>query len=470
MSEQMAIIFLTIYLVLLAHYTVDGKPNSPFWKLDDAWSECSEACGAGVIKREAKCYKVKPFRRGHVGTNLILVDDTECDPDTKLQTRERPCNMGQCSSKYRWKTNEWDICSHNCGASGRRRREIKCVYRGEAGDQELSDLDANYYCPGRYRPHSSEECNQFDCSPRFESAKWEMCKQTDECQAGKQTREVYCMVLLASGVTQKLEWADCMIAGQRPLPTWRKCVIPEFSAKCKTQQAEIEEAPKNTLVQMAKEGNKITLQVGEEGWIIPSTRVTVKCPVKFYSSQDIVWMHESYGKLTYLGQSNERVHVDKEGNLLIQNFKLADKGSWYCIAGSSNSTAKLMAITPAEAYSNWIDRHHLLKGPRNVNETMMNEDPKIYLAASESQIRWVEGDWSKCDVKCGEKSVQSRTVRCEELQFRIFRMLDDSVCESKHLQKPATSRDCQNNLLCPHWKPVTSDIMQVSLDFCLMHF
>ena len=207
---------------------------------------------------------------------------------------------------------------------------------------------------------------------------------------------------------------------------------------------------------------KMSLQVGEEAYILPGTRLSIKCPVKFFSSSNLAWEHKNLGTFSYASSpSNEtKQHfVTKSGNLVIRHFTSSDEGEWHCRAGSNGPSAsiKLHYNLPSRGLADWEARN-----PKR-NTEMQNEDPAVIMTR-QKLVQWVEGPWSNCSVPCGGQGIQTRVVRCELHDTGVYHVLDDEECKRQFLVKPKTQRVCVNLPKCPTWKLRNADYSVVSID------
>ncbi|BHF65904.1 peptidase activity [Sparganum proliferum] len=117
----------------------------------------------------------------------------------------------------------------------------------------------------------------------------------------------------------------------------------------------------------------IRLQVGEEAYILPGTRVVVKCPVKHFSTANIVWKHFQRGEFLYEGRTRADTYVTKSGRLVIRSFNAADKGEWKCYAGDKSAGITLHYNQPSTGYYDWERRNSMR------NTDMLNEDPAVIM-------------------------------------------------------------------------------------------
>ncbi|CAL8098404.1 unnamed protein product [Calicophoron daubneyi] len=422
--------------------TAEVEVDTPHWQETDVWSTCSTSCGPGVQRRQYRCIKRDVY------DIITILDDDQCGGQphpafTDLDENhpsERPCNLGSCEG-YRWRISPWGHCSQTCGGFGIMSRDVECVYTAMEGDIPIPESEAEISC-GRYpKPEKHTPCNQVACKPELLPEPWGKCIQNDPCRPGRQVRQISCVSLQTDGTHRILPRAACYRDGQVQPRTWRRCFVASTSS-CKTQIPSID-TDSMTVVQMRK-AKVLNLQVGQHAFVIPFTRLSVRCPVHYYSVRDIVWNHPMHGSLTYSGAVSNRLMVDRRGRLRIRSFRSDDAGDWECIAGNNSAIVSLTERTPAAGFHDWVQRNRLwTKG-------MMSDDPKD-LATVHAIVQWVEGPWSACSVSCGSTGQQYRIVRCERVDTRFYEILDDQACLDKLLPKPPSSRKCLKSKHCPAW-------------------
>ncbi|KAA3681782.1 uncharacterized protein DEA37_0010082 [Paragonimus westermani] len=328
------------------------------------------------------------------------------------------------NTPYWHETENWSRCSTTCGP-GIQRKEFLCVTRDM---YDVITVIGNDACAGLPAPKSTNEepveraCNLGVCRGyRWRTSNWGHCSQT--CGGfGTMSRDVECVYTGADGDIVVLEQNAAYYCGHafKAIPVDLDARSVEFHAKI------------------------LNLQVGQRAFVIPFTRLTVLCPVHYFSVHDIIWNHPNHGELRYTGSSKERVTVDKRGRLRIRSFRSMDAGEWQCNAGSRHAEVSFIPRTPAEGFHDWVQRNRLwTKG-------MMSDDPKD-LAAVHAIVQWVEGPWSACSVACGDAGQQFRTVRCERVDTRFYQILDDQACLDKLLPKPLSKRKCIKSKKCPAW-------------------
>ncbi len=201
------------------------------------------------------------------------------------------------------------------------------------------------------------------------------------------------------------------------------------------------------------------LQVGQEAYILPGTRLSIKCPVKFFPGSNLIWRHSGHGDLEYTGHlSNAGIprFVSKSGHLVIRRFSDSDAGEWRCHAGKEGTSAAILLHynLPSQGLSDWVARNS------RRNTEMQNEDPAVVMTR-QKLVQWVEGPWSNCSVPCGGQGIQTRTVRCELLDTGVYHVLDDDECKRQFLVKPKSQRVCINLPKCPTWQLKNSDYNKV---------
>lgn len=429
----------TLFLLLSTVRVLSQQQiNTPFWQITETWSSCSRTCGPGIERRQFQCVSSDIYEV------LTLLSDDKCEGQPQgtntNEQLERPCNRGACRG-YRWRTSDWGPCSQTCGGFGTMSRDVDCVYTGKEGDMTVNEHQAIRYCGQYIRPAKHSPCNRNACPPDFVPEQWGKCIQSDPCRPGRQVRQVSCISIQVNGTHRYLPKAACYLLGRPQLPTWRRC-FTESTSSCESQQPTID-TDGMTIVQMRK-AKVLNLQVGQRAFVIPYTRLTIRCPVHYFSVHDIIWSHPNHGKLSYVGPAKDRITVDKRGRLHIRSFRTGDSGEWQCNAGGHHATITFISRTPAEGFHDWVQRNRLW------TRGMMSDDPRD-LAAVHAIVQWVEGPWSACSVNCGTTGKQYRKVRCERVDTRVYQILDDQACWDKLLPKPLTQRECLRSRKCPEW-------------------
>ncbi|KER24148.1 hypothetical protein T265_14484, partial [Opisthorchis viverrini] len=337
---------------------------------------------------------------------------------------------------YWQKASYWSLCSATCG-EGVQRIKYQCVSQDMYGILTILEDQKCEGLPQPSEPGDERSCNLGSCRGyRWRVSDWGHCSQT--CGGfGTMTRDVDCVYTGMDGdimVNERDASNYCGIYAQ-----------PEKHSPCNRIACKPDFMPE----QWGKTRN-LNLQVGQRAFVIPYTRVTVICPVHYFSVHEIVWTHPSHGQLKYTGRLDDRVLVDRRGRLRIRSFRNEDAGEWECRAGNQSAQLNMHPRTPAEGFHDWIQRNRLwTKG-------MMSDDPKN-LAVAHAIVQWVEGPWSACSVSCGDTGQQFRTVRCERVDTRYYEILDDQVCLDKLLPKPLSKRKCLKSKKCPAWVVVGSD-------------
>ncbi|VDD83998.1 unnamed protein product, partial [Mesocestoides corti] len=427
----------------------------PQWIPTDIWDRCNPECGPGTQRKVFSCVQNDRYN------TTVLRPERFCGPLPQTFPPEaiRQCDWGDCSKKTWWRTSNWSICSQPCGDHGFTTREVECVMGGDEGEIVISQKFEDPFCDPKKRPESHGVCNRFNCPAEFLALEWQKCEQKDPCKSGFQTRQLSCRSLHTNGTYVELPKIACYMGRKPPPSTWRRCFIPEVSAMC-TQKDPVIDEVKMVVVQM-RAVRKMSLQVGQEAYILPTTRLSIKCPVKFFPGSSLVWRHKVLGNFTYTGDARNTTNsrfVSKSGHLVIRRFSGADAGEWRCFAGNEGTSA---AITlhynlPSQGLADWAART-----PKRNIETQ-NEDPAVVMTR-QKLVQWIEGPWSNCSVPCGGQGIQTRVVRCELLDTGVYHVLEDSECERQFLVKPKTQRVCTNLPKCPTWQLRNADYSKVTV-------
>ncbi|VDM19036.1 unnamed protein product [Hydatigera taeniaeformis] len=439
-----------ILLLLFALQCGVGLSGGPEWIAADAWDRCSTVCGPGRQHKMLICVQHDRYN------TTMLRPEKFCGPQPSEWPPDliRECNWGDCENKTWWRASNWSDCSQPCGNLGYSTRDVECVMIGDEDEIVISREFENDFCDPKRRPESRGSCNRFNCPAEFQALDWQKCEQKDPCKSGLQTRLLSCRSLTASGEYVELPQIACYMGRKPPPSTWRRCYIPEISAQCTKNPPVIDEL-KMTVVQM-RAVRKMRLRVGQEAHILPNTRLSIKCPVKFFPGSNLIWRHRKLGNFSYNtgGDINEttRHFVTKSGNLVIRRFSSSDEGEWRCYAGKDGPSASIMLHynLPSQGLTDWEARN-----PKR-NTEMQNEDPSVIMTR-QKLVQWVEGPWSNCSVPCGGQGIQTRVVRCELLDTGVYHVLEDEECKRQFLVKPMTQRVCINLPKCPMWKLRNAD-------------
>ncbi|KAH9283241.1 ADAMTS-like protein 3 [Echinococcus granulosus] len=434
-------------------------PGGPEWIATDVWDRCSSVCSPGLQHKVYVCVQHDRYNTTTLRPEKFCGSLTSKIPPNA--TRE--CNWGDCESKTWWRASNWSDCSQPCGNLGYTTREVECVMAGDEDEITISHKFENDFCDPKKRPESQGACNRFNCPAEFQALDWQKCEQKDPCKSGLQKRLLSCRSLTASGQYAELPQIACYLSRKPPPSIWRRCFIPEISAQC-TQNPPVIEEVKMTVVQM-RAVRRMRLQVGQEAHILPDTRLSIKCPVKFFPGSNLIWQHSKLGNFSYHtgGVSNEtnRRFISKSGNLVIRHFSSSDEGEWRCQAGKEGPSASIMLHynLPSQGLADWEARN-----PKR-NTEMQNEDPAVIMTR-QKLVQWVKGPWSNCSVSCGGQGIQTRVVRCELLDTGVYHVLDDEECKRQFLVKPITQRVCINLPKCPMWKLRNADYSECT-DHCV---
>ncbi|KAM7537465.1 hypothetical protein Aperf_G00000072796 [Anoplocephala perfoliata] len=416
----------------------------PGWLATDIWDRCSPSCGPGLQHKVFVCAERDKYNCTSVRPERF------CGllPPEMPSDAVRQCNWGDCERRTWWRASNWSDCSQTCGNLGYATREVECVMNGEEGDIAINQKFEGGFCDLNKKPEERVACNRFNCPGEFQALEWQKCEQKDPCNSGIQTRQLSCRSLTADGNYVELPKVACYGRRKPPPSSWRRCYIPEVSAQCTKNPPVIDEM-KMVVVQM-RAVRRMRLQVGQEAYILPGTRLSIKCPVKFFPGSSLTWHHSKLGNFTYTGtagnEPTERL-VSKAGNLIIRRFTSSDEGEWRCHAGNEGPYASIILHynLPSQGLADWEARNP------SRNTEMQNEDPAVVMTR-QKLVQWVEGPWSNCSVPCGGQGIQTRVVRCELLDTGVYHVLDDDECKRQFLIKPKTQRVCINLPKCPNWK------------------
>ncbi|CAB3228800.1 unnamed protein product [Arctia plantaginis] len=187
------------------HYTFSAGGG---W-LYTEWSNCVGWCvGGGVQSRGVRC------------ANPNGCSTHRAPESTQICTIKKQCDA-------HWFTSDWSPCSANCG--GYQVRGVICI--GGNG-RRLRDSS----CRGS-KPETKRECGDA-CSPSWYLSDWSECQ--GPCEAGVQSRTVWCARGGASGASGAARDADC--TGVRPAAK-KSCVPSRCSTRPPINTAVINQPP-----------------------------------------------------------------------------------------------------------------------------------------------------------------------------------------------------------------------------------
>ncbi|KAL3876085.1 hypothetical protein ACJMK2_033966 [Sinanodonta woodiana] len=137
------------------------------------WGPCSKTCGSGGVQsRVIRCGIEDPPGK------VNYVNDSFCAGLTQPITEKQPCSIQQCGeAEYSWQaTNQWGLCSEECGETGVQNEILKCVavYKGN----KVESVE-EHACSHVQRPTYSRPCNRKPCL----KLSWEPIDEWSECSA-----------------------------------------------------------------------------------------------------------------------------------------------------------------------------------------------------------------------------------------------------------------------------------------------
>jgi len=204
--------------VVVMRRSLDPKTRTYAW-IPDAWSQCSNSCGAGQQTRAVQC-----MMNGKHGS-----PDVNCGPN-------RPADTQSCydiqGCDYTWQPGEWTDTS-GCGQVVET-RDLTCL----RGDGKTVPNDQ---CPTPAPDTSREVRDLRTCSYEWKSDAWSAF--SSECKTGAvSTRTVWCERSNGEKVTD----AECSASGAKPAATqtedrygqcgysWKEKPWSAWSSSCQT--------------------------------------------------------------------------------------------------------------------------------------------------------------------------------------------------------------------------------------------
>jgi len=204
--------------VVVMRRSLDPKTRTYAW-IPDAWSQCSNSCGAGQQTRAVQC-----MMNGKHGS-----PDVNCGPN-------RPADNQSCydiqGCDYTWQPGEWTDTS-GCGQVVET-RDLTCL-RGDG------KTVSNDQCPTPAPDTSREVRDLRTCSYEWKNDAWSAF--SGECQtAATSTRNVWCERSNGEKVTD----AECSASGKKPATSqtedrygqcgysWKEKPWSAWSSSCQT--------------------------------------------------------------------------------------------------------------------------------------------------------------------------------------------------------------------------------------------
>ncbi|KAM9743757.1 A disintegrin and metalloproteinase with thrombospondin motifs 12-like [Menidia menidia] len=140
-----------------------------------AWTHCSTTCGLGEQHQPIRCFEV----------DVGVVDESQCDPDTRPEDRHRKCKSMECPA--RWWVGGWQQCNSTCGSDGVRKRTVLCVRTVSGEERVLHPVE----CKHLLKPKPAVPCNRdVPCGKEWAVGDWEECSAT--CGGGIRSRSITC--------------------------------------------------------------------------------------------------------------------------------------------------------------------------------------------------------------------------------------------------------------------------------------
>ena len=274
------------------------------------------------------------------------------------------------------------------------------------------------------------------------------------CDLGTESRSVYCVKLLQTGLHINVSESECL--GPRPSDT-RQCHYGECFRL--HQLPQIQEQ-KGTFIQV-KRSKRIKLFVGEKATLLPNQAVKIKCPVKNFQKKLIFWT-KNHRLIPLVG----RVRVSSNGALRITRANpKTDAGIYTCSANTLHANIEVTFQSKKEAKQKAAEILDSIF-VENFNESFINrpqsdstfkmKNTKFFQVNSLEDgngydySSFTTTTWSTCSAKCGW-GTQTRLVTCNHVTDRFIRLLPEDACIKKGLSRPESSRKCSIELNCPKW-------------------
>ncbi|MCP9260600.1 ADAMTS-like protein 1 [Dirofilaria immitis] len=447
------------------------------WDYGD-WTICSASCLGGKQRSTLKCVDVK--RRTAVAWSF-------CNAKQRPVDLTRSCNNDPCPPE--WDIGEMSQCSHTCGG-GVRSRKVRCIRRiSRTGGAESTLILPDGQCP-QPKPVNSEACGLVDCPAMWKITNWGQCSTT--CGPGEQRRDVTCEQRLADGELKQFYPPIQCRHIEKP-PTVQLCDLGMCNSLSdsifrKSDNDKITTSMSTFTQQNGAHSRKLTLNIGGSAKLFVGTSLKVKCPVRNYAKNKIIWTKNGK-KIT----NSAHIKVSSNGALRIFHARMEDAGVYACIANGIQGNVTLSFKPREEKDENGNDSRSMLNqnmpyndvenDPIAVDQQLLqkvrqslknNEDFRMLERLADVtepgniKIDYAAGEWSKCShYECGKSGrAQVRQLKCRISYQGSIGYLDDDVCESFGVMRPPSSRSCLPSY-CPRWQ--TSSWSECTSSRCIRH-
>eukprot|EP00106_Octopus_bimaculoides_P010008 XP_014777450.1 PREDICTED: A disintegrin and metalloproteinase with thrombospondin motifs 6-like [Octopus bimaculoides] len=179
------------------------QPCPPQWQTGN-WTECSQSCGAGGIrKRSVICIQFID------DNEQVILEDKDCANTQVPPQSQESCNHKVCPPI--WLAWEWSECVPKCGRNRLKTREVRCV-----SSSSRRNLDESM-CDSKTRLPSQAWCEINNCEQaHWDRGPWSLCSVS--CGPGKKHRTVKCRTSTGSPSNK--------CARRRKPPSVQECNTP----------------------------------------------------------------------------------------------------------------------------------------------------------------------------------------------------------------------------------------------------
>ncbi|XP_020280121.1 A disintegrin and metalloproteinase with thrombospondin motifs 9 isoform X3 [Pseudomyrmex gracilis] len=361
-------------------------------------SECSNYCGPGVRTVTWRCAQVlleslHPPRPISPHACLHIEKPSE----------HQPC-VGPCDDAH-WSYSEWNACSVSCGG-GMQSRNAMCV---DSNEKPVPDEN----CSGQEK-HLKRVCGQ-DACPKWDLGEWSPCSVT--CGVGKRQRASWCQVenrVVPRTFCNSMPIGTTEVCDAGPCPQWHSGDWSPCSVTCG------EGTSRRSVVCKSADGAVSDGCSASEKPDDVATCMLQPCPI-IVSLPPSTYSSKS-PRDDPSPQDNE---IDSNGITfhIGYNWHVGSYGecSKKCNTGHKSRIVKCVSSeTGAIAPDYYCDSNH-----RPIARIACNRH---------SCPTWNIGDWSECDVKCGD-GFQHRQVRCQSHDGKVLSYKDCSDEQPKHARR-----------------------------------
>ncbi|XP_033214669.1 A disintegrin and metalloproteinase with thrombospondin motifs 9 isoform X2 [Belonocnema kinseyi] len=413
-------------------YTVPKKILERYTWILSNWSECSLSC-QGTKYRRGEC-------RGTEHKDVVSND--YCRAEEIPREESQICN-NHCV--LQWQITSRSECSSHCGP-GTRSVTSRCVQIVHSFDNRQPGTVSDYVCSHLERPKEQEPCTGSCHDVRWNYGEWAACSVT--CGGGMQRRSASCIDSKGRPVSDEKcasqEKIVTQICGQETCPKWDFGDWTPCSVTCGIG--------KRQRPYWCQVENRVVHANYCSGSPTAFTEICDAGPCYQWHSGE--W---SLCSVTCGDGTRRREVTCRDGKDLITNKTNCDStkqptDTSGCMLTLCPTMQTLPSVT--STLNSPLDEPSQQENDVNTNRISPRRVFKWHSEGADVVPKripcniqpcpvWNTGDWSQCDVECGE-GYQYRQVRCQSSRGTI---LPDKECSIR--QRPRHVRKCEKSTCGP---------------------